>query len=349
MIRLPLAADNLPAMTELVGSRIRCAAWAAAPLAALLSCTSARAQTGPGLLLEPFPKEQLIDASAGHLMLDDGHFKKSDQGVRLNFYESTGRVRVIPGSLISPRVGWDLEVIDVDLGSGPVAAEDVPGQLTDHSIGVAFPVAKVQDWIFGVSLGVGYAGEDPWSDGSGWYGKATAVAFRQFSNRDAVVFVLDYDGNRSFLPDTPLPGIAYTRKVDDTLTFILGLPLSSVTWKPLPKLSLEAGYLPIETFDAAAGYEIAPHWVVFGNLEYRSSAFQLDALGGNDRLIFEQRRAEAGVRWGPREARETFAVTAAVGYAWGQEFAVGFDGRETDLIDDLSDEPYVRFGIELKF
>jgi hypothetical protein len=178
---------------------------------------------------------------------------------------------------------------------------------------------------------------------------ATAVAFRQFGEREALVFAIDWDGNRTFLPDVPLPGFAYTRQVDETLTFIVGVPLSSVTWSPLPKLTLEAGYLPIESFDAAVGYEFAPHWTAFGNLETRSTAFALDEIEGNDRLIFQQRRAEVGVRWAPTRGRQAFALTVAGGYAWGQEFSVGFDSRETDELADLGDEPYLRVGLELKF
>ncbi|HZN69759.1 MAG TPA: hypothetical protein VFB66_31075 [Tepidisphaeraceae bacterium] len=339
-------------MLENAGKRIRLSASVAAAAtgaaATLLVALPVSAQTGPGLLLEPFPKEQLTDTRGGFLAVNGGHVKGTDESVQLSFVESTGRVRVIPGNLISPRVGWDLEYVLVNADGG--ALDDaLPSELTDHSVGVAFPVAKVGEWIFGVSLGVGYAGGTPWADGSGWYGKATAVGFRQLREREALVFAIDWDGNRSFLPDVPLPGFAYTRGVGDTLTFIVGIPLSSVTWKPLPKLSLEAGYFPVESFDAAIGYGFAPHWSVFGNLEYRSTAFWLDEIGGNDRLIFEQRRAEVGVRYAPLETQKAVAFTAAVGYAWGQEFSIGFDSRDTDVIADLSDEPYLRVGLELKF
>ena len=47
-----------------------------------------------------------------------------------------------------------------------------------------------------------------------------------------------------------------------TLFYVVGLPLSSVTWKPFEKLSVEAGWLPIESFHAAVGYEFAPHFVL---------------------------------------------------------------------------------------
>jgi hypothetical protein len=322
----------------------------ASALITLGICGSALAQTGPALLVDPFPKEQLIDTSASYLMLDAGHAKGSDDSARLSFYESTGRIRVVPGSLISPRVGWDFEYIDIDTSATADSNVDaIPGRLIDHSVGVAFPVAKVEEWIFGAALGLGYAGASPYGEGHAWYGKATAVAFRQLSKKDALVLVLDYDGNRTLCPDVPLPGVAYLRQVNDKLSFILGLPLSSVSWKPFRNFSAELGWLPIESFHAAIGYEVVPHWTVFGSLDHHTAAFFIDGIGDNDRLMFQQRRAEAGVRWGPLPKRESFALTASVGYAWHQEFSVGFDFRKTDEVADFSDEPYMRFGFELRF
>jgi len=317
---------------------------AAAAFAALVTGNLIQAQTGPSLLVAPFPKEQFTDARGGWTYEDAGHVKGSDDSLRLGFYETAGRVRLFPGNLTSPRVGWEFQYIDIR-GNPDL----LPGQLTDQSVGVAFPVAKVDEWIFGVALGLGYAGASPFGEGTAWYGKATAVAFRQFSDSDALVFVLDYDGNRTFLPDVPLPGVAYTRRVSPSLFYVVGLPLSSVTWKPLDKLSVEAGWYPIESFHASAGYEFTPHWSAFASLDYRSSAFRLEGLSGNDRLLFQQRRAEVGLRFAPRVGKDTFAVTAAAGYAWGQEFSTGFDSRKSDEVADVSDEPYVRFGVEVKF
>lgn len=310
-----------------------------------LLCDAASGQTGAGLLIEPFPKEQRIDARGAWTFEDAGHVKGSGDSVRLSFYESTGRVRVFPGRLTSPRVGWDFELIQTSSAS----FDALPEQLTDVSAGVAFPVAKVDEWIFGLSLGGGYAGASAFGEGDAWYGKATAVAFRQFSDHDAFLFVLDYDGNRTFLPDVPLPGIAYTSRLSPTLFYVVGVPVSSITWKPATQFSLEAGWFAVDSFHAAAACEFTRNWSVFGSLDYRASAFAVDGLAGNDRLLFQQRRAEVGVRFAPRRQQETLAFTAAAGYAWGQEFSVGFDSRKTDEVADISDEPYLRFGFEVKF
>jgi len=149
-----------------------------AAFAALALGRFARAQTGPSLLVSPFPKEQLIDARGSWLYEDAGHVKGSDESLRLSFYETSGRVRLFPGELTSPRVGWDIQYIDV--GGNPSV---LPGQLTDESLGAAFPVAKIDEWVVGVALGVGYAGASPFGERGAWYGKATAIVFRQFSEK----------------------------------------------------------------------------------------------------------------------------------------------------------------------
>jgi hypothetical protein len=52
------------------------------------------------------------------------------------------------------------------------------------------------------------------------------------------------------------------------------------------------------------------------------------------------------VRFGPTDF---FNVDLAVGYAWSTEFSEGFDSRENDEIADVSDEPYVRLGVDLRY
>jgi len=52
------------------------------------------------------------------------------------------------------------------------------------------------------------------------------------------------------------------------------------------------------------------------------------------------------VRWTPQEWA---SLIVAGGYAFSQEFNVGWDLREPDRIAKPSDEPYVRVGLEVRF
>ena len=314
-------------------------AWA---LCAAAFSNPVRAQTGPRLLLEPFPKEQAIVASADALFFDQGHVKEADDALQLSTYESLGRWRVQPGNLISPRIGWDFTYIDVDTNFA-----GLPEQLVDQSVGIAMPLAQFGDWIVGASVGLGYAGDRPFADGDAWYGKGTLAVFRLFNDTDALVFALDYDGNRTFLPDVPLPGVAYTRRFARDFFVILGLPVTSIEWRPDDRLHVEMVFTLVDSFDANVGYRVFRNWTVFGNFETRREAFFLDGLPANhDRLLFDQRRAEVGLRWEPKK---DFMFSIAGGYAFAQEFSTGFDARKTDLVADVSDEPYVRFGVDIRF
>lgn len=308
-------------------------------LGAMLSAP-ALAQTGPGLLLKPFPKEQAVDASAEALIFDGGHLQKFDEDFDLRIYNSQGRFRLFPGELASPRIGYNFSYLDTE-------SSLLPAQLVDQSIGVGFPIVKFDDWIVGMSVGVGYAGDSPFGDGDGWYGQATLAVFRQLTEHSAVVFVLDYNGNRDILPDVPLPGVAYTRVLRDDLEVTVGLPLSSVKWKPTKALEIQASYALLDNFSATVAYEVVDHFSLFGSVDNVSHNFFVDGLVENhDRLLFSQRRAEAGVRWEPRDG---VRMNLALGYAWGGEFTVGFDQRDSDLVADISDEPYIRGGLEVQF
>ena len=339
--------DPAPGRRE--GWTFHAAALAAAPL--LLGASAAVAQTNSALLIAPFPKEETVVAEASALVLESGHIAESeiDEDFQLSIYSSTGRFRLIPGELKSPRIGYDFTYLDLD-----TRFAGLPRRLVDQSVAVGFPVAQVDDWIFGASVGVGYAGDGGYGDGDAWYGLASVAAFRQLSEKSAFVIVVDYDGNRTFLPDVPLPGFAYIRQVQDTLSMTVGLPISSLRWEPTERLTLEVGFLVPDNVRLDIGYELLPTVTLFGRVRQQTEGFYVDGLPENhDRILFEQRRAEAGVRFEPASkggpGPSTVSIDLAVGYAWSGEFSEGFDSRETDEIADVSDEPYVRAGVELRF
>jgi hypothetical protein len=311
-------------------------------LALMLTASSARAQTNSALLITPFPKEQAVAVEGGATFLEGGHTAKSDEDFRMSVYGTTGRFRLVPGELKSPRIGYDFTYLDLH-----TSFDGLPDRLIDHSVAVGFPVAKYEDWIFGASLGLGYAGDSFYGDGDAYYGLASIAAFRQIDDNTALVFVLDYDGNRTFLPDIPVPGAAYIRRIDERLQMTVGVPISSVRWEATDQLTVEVGFSLPDDVRVDIGYEVIPHLTIFGRARQQREAFYFDGLAENyDRILFEQRRAEAGVRYEPSKA---FNIDLAIGYAWGGEFSEGFDSRDTTEITDISDEPYIRAGLELRY
>lgn len=303
---------------------------------------AALAQTGARLLVEPFPKEQAMDVRAETYIFDGGHTQKTDRDFDFRTYSTEGKFRLEPGNVISPRVGYQFTYLDPN---SPL----LPRRLVDMSVGVATPIGKYEDWVFGLSVGAGYAGDSFFGDGDAYYGKATLGAIRQLDEHTGLAFFLDYNRNRAYVPDIPLPGIAYTRVLSDELEMTLGLPVSSIRWKPqnVPGLDVELNYYLPYIADLKIGYQLADHLTVFGRVQSIYESFFIDGQPSNhDRLLFQQRRAEAGLRWEPRDG---FQFEAAVGYGWNGEFTVGFDQRDSKTFVDVSDEPYVRLGLEIRF
>jgi len=309
----------------------------------LLNSTPLFAQTGPSLLIKPWPKEQFIESSADALFFFDSTTKENGDRYNLDVYESIGRIRLLPGNIASPRIGYDITYLDIN-SSDP----RLPRHLSDQSIGAGFAFAKFEGWIAGATLGVGYAGDTPFADGQAWYGKADVIVGKELNKNSTITLGIDYDGNRTFMPDIPLPGVEYSFKLPERdLQLVVGAPVNALIWDGADKVKVEMTYTMLSRFDARVSYQFAPHISIFGRLESRENAFHLDELEDtNDRLIFRQRRGEIGVFWTPYKFLN---ILMAGGYAFDQEYRVGFDTRRDSSLARIDDTPYGRIGIEFRF
>jgi hypothetical protein len=331
------------------GFRVVLASAAAAVVSLMFSPALVSAQVGPELLIKPFPKESQVEANASMSFQDSGHAKGTDAHFQLSTYDAEGRYRLIAGEEASPRVGFSFTYLDLDS-----SIVGLPRRAIDQSVGVALPIGKYEDWIFGLSVAVGYAGDSFFGDGDAYYGRGTIGAFKKLSETETLVLAIDYDGNRTFKPDVPLPGIAYSKRIQSNLLLTVGLPVTSIQWEPMEHVRVEFAYLLTDNVTARVGYEVAKGIEVFGSAAQRSEGFFLDNLPGDNknRLLFQQRTAEVGVSYRTRDAGvgdRDLELTAAIGYAWDGEFSTGFDQSDSRLLADVSDEAYLRFALQLRF
>lgn len=199
------------------------------------------AQTGPELLLAPVPEELKLDANAYVGFRDTGHDKATDADFRLDIFETQGRFRLNPGDVASPRIGYSFSYLNIDS-----SIAGMPEHLVNQSIGFAMPIAQQDGWIVGFSVAAGYAGDSFFGDGDAFYGKAAIGVFKQLSPTDTIAIAIDYNGNRTFRPDLPLPGFAYIKRVDERLLLTLGIPVTSIEWQPIDKLRVQFGYLLVD-------------------------------------------------------------------------------------------------------
>ena len=312
-------------------------------LGGLLFGSAARAQSNAALLVKPWDADQTLEDHTDAYLFSGGHTNDHESGhdFRLFSVESQGRVRLLPGNVASPRFGYDFTLLD-----SHTSMRGFPSQLIDASFAGGTFLSQYNGWVTGITLGVGYAGDTPFARGTAWYPRADFVLAKKFSETDAIGIGLDYDGNRTYLPDVPLPGVGYSHQFDPKLQLVFGAPLSSLDWKPIQHLEIKLDYLLFSDLDADVGYEFIPHWTVYGGYQTRRNAFHVAELPDHRRLLFLQRRVEVGVRFQPGKH---LAFTLAGGYGFDGEFRSGWDLQRTHRVLRFSDEPYVRAGLELKF
>ncbi len=270
---------------------------AIALLAVFLLAQSSHAQTTPDLLVKPWEDGQAVDTSTEGTFEAAGHTTETSDTTRLSEFHEFGRWRIFPDNDATPRIGYDFLYYNTQ-SSDPV----LPRNLYDTSIGFAQPIGQFTNKWFAVVTGaVGYAGNSLFDDSSAIYAKGDIIVGRQWGPDHALIVALDYNGNRTFLPDCPIPGFAYTNRYNPQLKYVLGLPYSSLTYDPADGLEVEAGYSLVETFEARIGYEFVKHFLVYGDYMDRLAPFHLDTLPGDYRLFLQTHLLEMGITWAPNE------------------------------------------------
>ncbi|MEX0653398.1 MAG: DUF6268 family outer membrane beta-barrel protein [Phycisphaeraceae bacterium] len=321
--------------------RNACGTFLAVLLTLLLSLP-AEAQTGAQQAIEPWP-EGAWAQNRPSLQLWDTHTTGVDEGVKLQLFETSSRYRLDPDDDRSPMLGYDAFIMRLR-SDDPV----LPPRLVDVSLGTTFMLRDEPDWSIALPLGVGFAGTQPFSDSRAWYGRASILSFHRLDERSQLMLGLDYHGNRTIFPDIPLPGVAYIRQFSDELTLTLGVPYSNVRWQPDDRWNISVSYSPTidVNVDVDVQYQLTEAWSLFGAFENQRRAFHRKDDDRHRRLFFQQRRAEAGIRW---QAFENVELLAAGGYTFSGKLERGFDTRDTDTLRRFGDSPYFRLGLSTAF
>lgn len=294
------------------------------------------------MLVKPWPmKDEMFDGRAEAFFFNAGHTSEPHDKFHLSMFDSVGRFRIIPGSEISPRIGYDFNFLDLHTPN-----KKLPNYLSDESVAVGSGLFQQGKWIGAMTLGVGYAGDNAFGNGAAWYGKADVILVRQLDHEDYLGFVVDYDGHRTYAPDIPLPGFGYSHRFDPKLQMVLGVPYSSVSWTPIDRLDIEAEYAILSDIRVNIGYEFLRHLTAYGLFDYSRDAYHVSNLPKDRRLLFFQYRLEAGIRYQP--IRQV-SVGLGAGYGFDGQFRSGFDFQRTHAVTDFSDSPYVRGEVEVRF
>lgn len=316
----------------------------AAGALAVVVPTLSWAQAGPELLLSPMEKGLRFDANARAGFFFQRDTQKFDgESVQLQRYNFDGRVRLYPDWEADPRVG--VTYSKLDLGRNVTGLQR---QYDDLELSAGTGIAKYQGWVAGLVFGAGYAGSNAFGDGNAYFGTATLLVGRTFSENFDIGFALDYNGNRTFMPDTPLPGVVvHTKFPEYNFEASIGFPFTYGRWRPIEPLLLEVNFTFPDFVGARASYDIVKGVGVFASLAERIDAYHdPDLENSSDRVIFYQKYVEAGLR---ASINDKFTILGALGYTFGQDFRYGFDTRDDHEITKIQDGPYVRLEGQFRF
>jgi hypothetical protein len=302
------------------------------------SATNVCAQSGAGLMVVPWEEGEQLETS------DDIYFFRAaqtrdgtDTGVTLTRFVDKFRYKFNPDDPNSPVFGGEL--IHMDVGTDFAG---LPQRLVDHSIAYGFHLGTNEDgWHTTAQVGIGFAGDRPFSDSDAWYGYGNMMWTKQIDKDTVHRFIVEYDGNRTFTPDIPIPGFVMFKHVDENLDYALGLPYSAVFWKD-DSVQAEISYFFPLNGKARISTSLTEDITLYGEAQSWFEAYHINNTPEHQRLFFMQRRVEGGMVYEPDGS---FNMTLAAGWAFGQEFSTGWDSRDLATVAKVEGGPYVRIGL----
>ncbi|MBI2203937.1 MAG: hypothetical protein HYU41_08815 [Candidatus Rokubacteria bacterium] len=216
----------------------------------------------------------------------------------------------------------------------PDTAERFPNELYDVRGGLGYRHKFENDWILGGSFTFGSASDEPFHSEDELVLRAAGLLRVPRGERDAWIFTLIYASDEQILGmrHVPFPGVAYLWKPSDQLTAVIGVPFTSLEYKPTEKLTLEATYVPVRTFHAKAMYAVFRPLRVFLGFDSDHDAYYRAARGDkDDQLFYYEKRGTVGMRFDLRHV----GIELTGSYVWDRFYFEGesFSDRHDNRID----------------
>lgn len=303
---------------------------------------SSAAQTGPSLLIDPWSNDPQWASTIDELVfINGGHDKRSDLDLDIFYWDSEGRIKFDRDNA-DPDFWMGYRALTMTVSSGVAG---LPDDLSDISVVGAFKLGGNEEWKVTGLVGIGTANDGHFSNGDSWYAIANVNATKTLDERSKLHIGVNYHGNRTFLPDVPLPYAMYETKVSDKLLLKLGLPGSGLVWRPLKPLVIQAEWKVPFNLSGNVAWWFNEKLSVFAEYKRTYDAFYLDGRE-HTRLFYDASRVSTGVRL---ILGDLVDAAVGVGYAFDQEFTTGYDVRDTKTFVEPSDEVLLFFTLRGTF
>jgi hypothetical protein len=230
----------------------------------------------------------------------------------------------------------------------PDSGVPFPEHLWDVSATISVRHKFDNGWIAGLGLSGGTASDEPFKSMDEVYGRALAMVRIPWRERDAWILSVLYATDQDiFGLNIPIPGIVYVWNYSDQFRMALGVPFSSIEYKPFKNLTLEAQYFPIWTIRTFVTWEIFRPLRVYAGWDWDSDHWFRHGRGDkDDRLYYYEKRVTIGGRFDLRH----FGVEVFGGYAFDRFYfeGEGYKDRYDNRVD-VRASPFIVGRLHVRF
>ena len=299
-----------------------------------------RADNSQDLAQEAWPSGVYAETWNQGLIENKSWVRNDSTPAQISMLDFSGRLRLADTGKYSPTVAYDATYIG--LGTNTVL---LPRQLNAQDMSIGMPLGYIGQWGVGIALGAGYAGNSPYNDPSAIYGMARISVQHPLWKNTELELALDYNGNRQFMPDVPLPFVEIEHH-QKNLDWGVG-SIETLYSQVLPRLWLRVDYFPVASGTAEVDYTLLRPLTAYVGFYSDSWAFHVDSYSSDQRLFMTQCRIQTGFKI--LTLRRHISINIGGGYAFNQTFSQGFDARDEQPVAQIANAAYVTVNLTGKF
>ncbi|MEW5914499.1 MAG: hypothetical protein AB1814_18230 [Thermodesulfobacteriota bacterium] len=230
----------------------------------------------------------------------------------------------------------------------PDSRRAFPRELWDLRLGGTYRRQLSGGWVLGGDLTVGSPSDRPFNSYDDTSINATVTMMTVEQKRHYWLFFVNYSNTRDFLPDVPIPGVAYAFRPGPELQVLLGLPLASLHWRPAPRVNLRGLYVFPRTVITHAGYHLTKWLEAYTGFDWTYQRYFLhDRNDQKDRFFFYQKQIKLGLDF---RLVPGLRLDLSGGYVFDRLWFEGndWDDRDQDRIN-LENGFLLRLGLRWRF
>ena len=226
--------------------------------------------------------------------------------------------------------------------------ERFPETLWNVNFGSQYRHCLQNGWIGGLSASVGSASDRPFDTMDETTLQATLFTRIPSGERNALLFLLNYNNNREFLRNVPLPGFGYWYAPNPIWHALIGLPFVFLEIKPAADLTFNVFYLPIRNMHAGVTYRLLAPLKLHTSFDWQSERyFRADRIDEAKRLFYNEKKLTVGGQW---QVGQGVTFDLSGGYAFDRMYFEGesYSDRDFNRIA-IANGPFISVRAGLSF